>query len=83
MSEHVLKIRREYFEAVISLKKKFEIRKNDRDYKVGDTLVLNEIDEEGKPTGKTAIAKVTYILDTPEFCKEGYVTMSISLAYYY
>ncbi|MGC4668415.1 DUF3850 domain-containing protein, partial [Enterococcus hirae] len=42
MKTHELKILPEYFEAVTSGRKKFEIRKNDRDYKVGDRLYLRE-----------------------------------------
>ena len=46
---HALKIYPEYYEAVKSGKKPFEVRKNDRDFKVGDILALNEFDPlEGK-----------------------------------
>ena len=36
MKIHELKTLPEYFDAVFMGKKNFEIRKNDRDYKVGD-----------------------------------------------
>ena len=48
---HELKILPEYFGAVSLREKTFEIRKNDRDYHVGDTLVLKEWDGE-KYTGR-------------------------------
>lgn len=40
---HQLKIESAFFEDVISGKKTFEIRKNDRDFMVGDFLALNEL----------------------------------------
>lgn len=73
---HKLKIRPEYFKAVLSGEKKFEIRKNDRDFNVGDYLVLREYTENAY-TGKQAIFKVTYILADPEFLMPGYVALSI------
>jgi len=40
---HNLKCKHEYFEAVTKGFKTAEIRINDRDFKVGDTFILNEI----------------------------------------
>lgn len=40
MKIHELKLDVRYFESVQKLKKTFEIRKNDRDFKVGDVLAL-------------------------------------------
>lgn len=72
---HELKILPMYFEAVISGKKTFEIRKADRPYKVGDLLALNEFDK--GHTGNSCIVYIDYILNDKAFCLEGYVTMSI------
>ncbi|EOA3423625.1 ASCH/PUA domain-containing protein [Enterococcus hirae] len=73
---HELKILPEYFEAVTSGRKQFEIRKNDRDYKVGDLLILREhdiwVDEF---TGNSYKAEITYITDYAQ--KDGYVVMGI------
>ena len=75
---HALKQHLEFFSDVISGKKLFEVRKNDRDYKVGDLLALNEYDPETQSyTGASCLVYVDYILDNPEYCKEGYVVMSI------
>jgi ASC-1-like (ASCH) protein len=40
--DHELKILPEYFEAVRSGEKRFELRKNDRNFKVGDWVGLRE-----------------------------------------
>lgn len=73
---HDLKIRPEYFKPVLSGKKKFEIRKNDRNFKVGDFLTLREY-AENEYTGRREIYKITYILSDPEFLKPGFVALSI------
>jgi len=50
-ARHTLKIETQYYGAVLSGLKKFEIRKNDRGFRVGDTLDLIEIDG-GEKTGR-------------------------------
>ena len=42
---HVLKCWPEYYEAVIGGEKTFEVRKWDRPYRVGDTLLLKEYNQ--------------------------------------
>jgi len=57
------KIWPEYFEAVKSGKKKFELRLNDFDVNEGDTLILEEWDPETKEyTGQSIEKKVGYVL---------------------
>lgn len=77
--EHELKIYPKYFEDVISGKKKFEIRKNDRKYRVGDILILKEWDNI-KYSGREARAEVIYLIDD-KFAgiQPGYVVMGIEL----
>lgn len=41
---HELKIKPQYYEDIKIGLKPFEIRKNDRDFKLGDILILNEYD---------------------------------------
>ena len=48
MAKHELKTWPEYFEMIKQGCKTFEIRRDDRDYKTGDTLVLLEYDPVGK-----------------------------------
>ena len=77
--EHELKIYPQYFEDVISGKKKFEIRKNDRKYLVGDILILKEWDNI-KYSGREARAEVIYLIDDKFVgIQPGYVVMGISL----
>ena len=56
------KIWPEYFEAVMTGKKKFELRLNDFEIHEGDTLVLEEWDPKTKEyTGRKVEKKVTYV----------------------
>jgi len=75
---HDLKILPEYFEAIENGEKTFEVRFNDRNFAKGDVLHLREHDADGY-TGRAVTAEVTYLLDNPNYCKEGYVIMAIKL----
>lgn len=69
-----LKISPEYFEAQRSGVKNFEIRKNDRGYRVDDVLWLKEYDSEKKQyTGHALKRKITYITSYKQ--QEGYVVL--------
>lgn len=57
---HELKILPRWFEDVKSGKKNFEIRRADRNFKVGDTLVLKEY-EHGGFTGREITRSIKYI----------------------
>lgn len=59
---HELKILPEYYEPVRDGKKKFEIRKDDRGFLLGDSLRLNKWTPNGGYTGETIITDITYIL---------------------
>ena len=78
MKTHELKILPQYFQAAWNGTKTFEIRKNDRDYQVGDVLVLKEWDGE-RFTGSALCVKVTYILKDAEMygLKDGYIIMGV------
>lgn len=78
MKTHNLKCWPEYFRAVLNGEKTFELRFNDRDYRVGDVLVLEEYDnKEERNTGCTLTMKVTYILDAAPGLQPGWVAMAI------
>lgn len=75
---HALKTIPPFFKDIVEGKKTFEIRKNDRLFKVGDRLLLQEyIPDPGKYTGQEWDGEITYILDNPDYCKKGYVVMGI------
>lgn len=73
--EHRLKIQKQYFQPVVKGIKKFEIRKNDRNFKVGDTVVLEEIDSAKQFTGNCFSARITYITDYQQ--KDNYVVFGL------
>jgi ASC-1-like (ASCH) protein len=70
---HELKILPQYFKEVKEGNKTFELRKNDRGFEVGDTLVLEEY-ENGHYTGENIKKEISYILADAQFygLKEGY-----------
>ena len=75
---HYLKIKPEYFRAIASGEKTFEVRRNDRNYQRYDILHLQEFAGD-EYTGRTIDAEVTYLLDDPEFCKDGFVIMALKV----
>ena len=77
IKSHSLKISTVYFEALKRGDKTCEIRKNDRLYKVGDGLLLNEFND-GKFTGRALIFDITHIDDFEQ--KDGFVVLSIKRA---
>lgn len=74
--KHKLKIQPQYFKEVCTGKKSFEIRKNDRNFKVGDTLLLQEFFPETQEyTGRVVDRKITYITNYAQ--QDNYVVMAI------
>lgn len=73
---HGLKTWPSYFEAVLKGEKTFEIRLNDRDFTVGDVLILHEWDP-GSPTRDSHLTtgytsrklekRVTYVMQGGRF----------------
>lgn len=76
---HPLKTWPRYFTDIITGRKTFEVRKDDRDFAVGDVLELLEWDPGTKQyTGRRAFHRVTYILPGDSgFLPDGTVVMSI------
>ena len=73
---HTLKCWPEFFAAVVEGRKRFEIRKNDRDFRVGDCLVLQEWNPATEQyTREMCSLRVTYL--TSAFMGEGFVALSV------
>lgn len=73
---HELKTWPEFFAAVVEGWKPFEIRQNDRGFRVGDLLLLREyLPDEKKFSGRECKRRVTYITEWEQ--KPGTVVMAL------
>ena len=79
METHRLKIKSGHYIHVINGTKTAETRYNDRNYQVGDILILNEIDSLGNFTGNNCAVIVTHVLDDNQYLQTGYVMLSFHL----
>jgi hypothetical protein len=80
MKTHKLKIWPLFFIAVINGKKLFEIRKMDRDYQVGDEILLQEFNyHESRLTGRECLVRISYIYKSDDYMKDGYGVLAIRL----
>ena len=60
---HKLKVWPEYFYFLWTNQKTFEIRKNDRGFKIGDSLSLKEWNSQTqKYTGRKLVRKISYMI---------------------
>jgi ParB family chromosome partitioning protein len=77
---HAVKTWKQYFEPQETGKKMFELRKDDRPYKVGDYFLSQEYDsEKNEYTGRETKYIITYILRDAEFLglKSGYCILQL------
>lgn len=72
---HDIKLGASFFDDAASGRKSFELRKNDRHYKVGDILRMMEFDD-GRFTGRTTLKEVTYMLEDYTGLEDGYCIMA-------
>lgn len=65
---HELKTWTEYFDKVVDGTKTFELRKDDRNFEVGDKLILKDYDRFRESfTGRKEFREITYKLDGGNF----------------
>jgi hypothetical protein len=81
MTEHVLKCWPDFFTAVYEGVKPFEVRKNDRDFRVGDCLILREFDPVSQAySGRETKRFVRYVLQGGGFgIAEDHVVMGLGV----
>lgn len=73
---HQVKCEHQFFEDVVRGNKPFEVRKNDRNYQVGDYLAMNELTEDKTGyTRRSALFVIDYVLR--------YEDMPLALGYDY
>lgn len=75
---HELKTYPAYYGPVKSGIKPFEVSYNDRDYRVGDILHLQEYEDMDGYTGESCTKLVTYMLDDERYTKTGYVILGLT-----
>jgi hypothetical protein len=81
MAEHELKLDTRFWMDTMSGIKPFELRFNDRGYKIGDTLRLKEwLPNLGVFTGESLIVTVSYILHDFDGLEPDYVILGTKIA---
>lgn len=85
MTRHVLKVDFRYANAILNGKKSFEVRKNDRNFMVGDEIVFKVLIDKGSYAGAEAayplngiVYRIDYVLNNFEGLAQKYVAFSIS-----
>lgn len=73
---HDVKLGATFFDDVKTGRKTFELRKNDRGYKEGDTIVLHEY-KDGATTGRTITKKIVYMLEDFTGLEDGYCILGL------
>lgn len=76
---HDVKLGTTFFNDVKTGRKTFELRKNDRGYKEGDTIVLHEY-KDGTTTGRTITKKIVYMLEDFTGLEDGYCILGLGEA---
>ncbi|RKW05197.1 MAG: DUF3850 domain-containing protein [Streptococcus sp.] len=75
---HKIKLSHEFWSDVVNGRKTFELRKNDRNYQVGDYLLLKEV-KNSSPTTRECLVEVTYKLENYIGLQDGHCILGIRL----
>lgn len=76
---HEIKCKPEYFKPLFTGAKTFEIRKDDRDYRVTDSLYIREYAPVLGYTGRHVYRRITHILRDFPAVDRNYVLLSLSV----
>jgi len=77
---HDIKIHEEYLFDVATGRKNFEVRKNDRNYKAGDTVIMREYNPTKEAyTGRAIDLKITYVLENYPALEPGYCVFGFTI----
>jgi glyoxylate utilization-related uncharacterized protein len=81
MVVHSLKCWPEYFQAILDGKKSFEVRKDDRGFRAGDILHLQEWSPETQAyCGRETARLIVYTLTGEDFgIREGFIVMGLEV----
>ena len=75
---HYIRLAATYYDDVKAGIKTFELRKNDRDYRTGDILEMNEFTD-GRNTGRVIRCRVIYMLEEYTGLTDGYCILGIKV----
>ena len=75
---HQIKLEAEFFDDALSGRKSFELRKNDRNYKEGDVLEMEEV-KDGKKIGRKCSKRIVYMMENFEGLEDGYCILGCEL----
>jgi hypothetical protein len=78
VTTHELKTLPDFYRAICAGVKKFEIRRDDRGFALGDILLLKEWQSFGY-TGEEKAVQITYLLRGHEGLSPGFVIMGIEM----
>lgn len=73
---HDIRLGDSFFDDVLECRKSFELRKNDRDYRVGDILYMMEF-KDGRNTGRAVKRKIIYMLEDFTGLEDGYCILGM------
>lgn len=76
--KHYIPLAAMYYDDVESGAKTFELRKRDRCYQIGDTLIMYEV-KNGGTTERTITAEITYMLENYTGLADGYCILGIKV----